>query len=114
MIALVYINRGRWLIDCPNEECAWSYQAISPTGLPRYLHICCGDDTGPGCRTPLELVWPALDEAEQIVEALALRNLIATRNWLPTETVDQLLLENERYLVARDLEYLVEHGIGVV
>lgn len=113
MIALVYVNRGRWVVDCPNEECGWSYMAVSPDGRARYLHVCGGDENGPGCGTHLELVWPAVDEAEQIVETLSRRNLKLTRNWLPNETVDDLLTENARYLVGGDLEYLVEHGIGV-
>lgn len=113
MIALVYVNRGRWVVDCPNEECGWAYLALTDGGAPRYLHVCGGDQTGPGCGTRIELVWPALDEAEQIVETLARRDLVMTRNWVPNESVDQLLIENQRHLVGGDLLYLVEHGIGV-
>lgn len=118
MIGLVRVNRGRWIVDCPNEECAWAYDAIAPTGATRYLHRCVGEPwKGPkarGCGTMIELVWPTQDEAEEIVWALQMRNLVATRNWEPHETADDLLRENDQHLVGRDLEYLVEHGIGVV
>jgi hypothetical protein len=111
---MVHVNRGRWVVDCPGEECSWSYLALAPDGRPRYLHRCGGDHTGPGCGTMFSLVWPALDEAEQIVEALRRRTDLAARNWLPHETVDMLLAENDTHLVGCDLAWLAEHGIGVV
>lgn len=118
MIAVVRVNRGRWIVDCPNPECTWAYDAITPEGATRYLHTCVGEPwkgrSARGCGTPIELVWPTQDEAEEIVWALSQRNLIVTRNWNPGETVDDLLAENDKYMVSRDLEYLAEHGIGVV
>lgn len=118
MIAMVRMNRGRWIVDCPREECAWAYEAISPEGRARYLYRCVGEPwKGPdarGCGTMIELVWPSEDEAEEIKWALGMRDVIATRNWEPRETVDDLLAENIRYLVGCDLAYLAEHGIGVI
>lgn len=117
MIGLVRVNRGRWIVDCPNEECHWAYEAVAPTGAARYLHRCVGEPwkgpAGRGCGTMIELVWPSPDEAEQIVDVLSRRNLVQTRNWSPEETVDALMRENDRYLVGGDLELLVELGIGI-
>lgn len=112
MIALVYVNRGRWVVDCPGEECGWAYLAVSPTGHARYQHRCAGSDND-GCGTMLELVWPTVAEAEQIAEALAARASKANRNWTPTETVDDLLAENTAALVGRDITWLAEQGIGI-
>lgn len=112
--ALVYVNRGRWLVDCPNEECCWAYAALTADGRPRYQYACRGDSKGRGCGTMFALVWPALDEAEAITEVLAARSLRATRNWYPNETVEHLMKENADHLVGRDLAWLAEQGIGVV
>lgn len=110
----MYVNRGRWIVDCPNPECSWAYDGITEDGRTRYLYQCQGDHTGKGCGTPFELVWPPLDEAEEIAELLAARSNKANRNWVPSETVAQLIVENEAHLVGRDLEWLANQGIGVV
>lgn len=117
--ALVYVNRGRWVVDCPSDECMgaggrWAYLALDTVGEPRYFHRCTGDHTGPGCGTPFSLLWPALDEAEAIIEELRHRSSVETRNWRPGETVECLVKENTDHLVGRDLAWLAEQGIGVV
>lgn len=112
--ARVWVYRGKWVVDCPDPECFWTYYAITDTGLPRYLYRCCGDQNGPGCGKPFELIWPPLDVAEEIVDILSERSLLATRNWTPNETVEHLLAENDAALVGRDLQWLAENGIGVV
>ena len=113
-VAPVWIYRGKWVVDCPNPECHWVYYAVSPEGRERYLWCCQGDRNGRGCGRPFHLVWPAPDEAEEIVETLSRRTSRANRNWTPNETVEHLLAENEQALVGRDLAWLAENGIGVV
>ncbi len=113
MTGHVYMNHGRWLVDCPTEGCAWSYLATTPDGGPRYQHVCAGDRGGPGCGYRLELVWPPLDAALEIERLLYARATPANRNWRHPETVDGLTVENKQLLVGWNLERLAEAGIGV-
>lgn len=112
MIALVYMNRGRWVVDCPREECGWAYHAMTPYGEPRYLHRCDGDRNGPGCGAMIELVWPPLDEALEMERALFARRLLVTRNNHVGEGADALLAENDSYFVGWSLARLVEKGVN--
>lgn len=114
MISLVYFNRGRWVVECPKEECGWAYQAMTPEGAPRYAHFCTGDQNGRGCGTRIDLVWPSLEEALEIENAMfkRLRNL--NRNWFVEETVDGLLAENDNYLVGWTVGRLADKGMGVI
>lgn len=125
--SVVYMNYGRWVVDCSNPECTWAYSAMSTedgsiwlpwqrTYVPRPLTLlnCNGDENGPGCGWRVNLEWPERDEALEIERLLFARPLKANRNWKPPETVETLLAENGRYLVGWTVRDLVEHGIGVV
>lgn len=121
----MYMNRGRWVVECPNEECDWAYSAMSAGEPPAPLrfHRCRGGhglqlDSGlvvgaPGCGRQFSLVWPPLEEALEIERLLFRRTAIVTRNWRPPETVATLEAENESLLVGWDVTRLVEAGIGV-
>jgi len=112
MTSLVHMNHGRWLVDCPHPECAWSYLATTNDGRPRYQTICAGDHTGRGCGTRIDITWP--DAALEIERALCARTAPINRNWRWPETVDGLLAENLQLLVGWNIERLAEAGIGAV
>lgn len=120
MIALVYMNHGRWVVDCPREGCDWAYQAMTEDGKPRYQASCEG---GPdmfgrgwvrGCGVRVDVTWPPLDAALEIERVLYARARPVNRNWRHPETVDGLSRENEELLVGWNLERLAEAGIGVI
>jgi hypothetical protein len=123
--AEVYMNRGRWVVECPHEDCAWAYSAMSGAEPPAPLRFmrCRGGqglqlDSGlvvgaPGCGRQFSLAWPPLEQALEIERLLFRRTSLATRNWRPPETVDTLYAENESLLVGWDVKRLAEAGIGV-
>lgn len=120
MIALVYMNHGRWVVDCPRDECDWAYAATTADGKPRYQAACAG---GPdlfghgwvrGCGCRIDLAWPPLDAAMEIERVLFARARPVNRNWRHPETVDGLSRENDELLVGWTLERLAEAGIGVM
>lgn len=124
--ALVYMNRGRWVVECPHEECAWAYSAMSGGQPPEPLRFmrCRGGvglqlDTGmsvgaSGCGRQFSLAWPPLEEALEIERLLFRRSAPVTRNWRPPETVATLAAENESLLVGWDVKRLAEAGIGTI
>lgn len=129
--ARVYVNHGRWVVDCPGDGCYWSYLAMSDTGgrlwLPGQHHsprpltsrVCTGGKamgprldyatrrTAKGCGIRFNLVWPTLAETLAIEEALA-RRPPANRNWRHPETIDALLVENDVFLVGKTIADLIE------
>lgn len=115
------MNHGRWVVDCPRDECTWAYAAMTGDGKPRYQMSCQG---GPdmlsratwaaGCRIRIDLCWPPLDAALEIEQLLFSRTMPINRNWRFPETVDGLGRENEMMLVGWTLRHLAEAGIGVV
>lgn len=124
--AVVYMNRGRWVVECPHQECAWAYAAMSGAEPPAPLRFqrCRGGlglqlDSGlsvgaPGCGTLFSLAWPELEVALEIERLLFMRSAPVTRNWRPPETVATLAAENDALLVGWDIKRLAEAGIGVV
>lgn len=135
MDARVYMNYGRWIVDCPGEGCDWAYHAMSamdgkmwlPGQLfaPRPLtsRVCRGGkgirlNTGgvrraKGCGARFNIAWPTLDEVMEIEVALFKRPPLH-RNWRWPETVDSLLAENDAFLVGWTVKDLADKGIGVI
>jgi hypothetical protein len=114
MIAVVYMNHGRWVVDCPNPECGWAYMATTPDGRPRYQYSCVGSGADRGCGYRLDLAWPELDEALEVERILFARAAPSSRNWKLPETVESLLFENDQLLVGWTLAKLADAGIGGV
>lgn len=124
--AVVYVNRGRWVVECPHEGCGWAYSAMGAGEPPEPLRFmrCRGGhglqlDSGlvvgaPGCGGSFSLAWPELEEALEIERLLFRRSALVTRNWRPPETVAMLEAENESLLVGWDVKRLAEAGIGIV
>lgn len=101
MKAFARLEHGRWVIDCPLETC-WDAQ-LAPPGSKRHRKCACVDYTvcthGQPCGQAIEVVWP--DNLEKGLAVLRLRPARANHNWLPGETVEQLIAEN------------LEHGVAV-
>ena len=78
------VNHGRWIASCPN------CQGPMPTH-PEWGIGCCGDC---GCIAG-RVVFPA--QVEAIETLLLQRPLRKTQNWLPSESVTDLMAENEAH-----------------
>jgi hypothetical protein len=80
------IELGHWLAECgpPVSFCRVGWQM--EYGTPGF--VC------PGCGVAREVVWPSPADARRIVELLRYRPDWVNRNWLPHESVMDLLAEN--------------------
>lgn len=79
----VRANWGRWVADCPSPFCLSAMQVWAGQ-----RSTACMD-----CESPIpELIWPADPEAIEVL--LSMRPDETTRNWLPGETLSDLLMEN--------------------
>lgn len=95
-VAVVRMNWGRWLAECPRPGCA-SAESYGP-GLDGERFTCRVEAGGCGLRC--RAVWP---EALETIERLLLaRPVPATRNWEPGETVHDLLAENVMHGILPD------------
>lgn len=82
-----YVNGGRWLTICPSCN----------NGVPvdpSWTATVCVD-----CGSTYSPIFPDADRVAEIEAALEGR-LPANQNWLPGETVDDLLAENDAHGVA--------------
>lgn len=88
--AVAYVNRGRWVADCPFGRCG-SAQVVSPAD-PRYFCPTCLNANS-GAFAPV--VFPPAKKLAAIELALSKRPDPANRNWWPHESVRQLRDEND-------------------
>lgn len=92
--AAAEVNHGRWVARCP--FCA-SAQVVSPAG-PRFL--CAGAEgcaNGPARGAFVPVVFPPDDVRARIEAVLLVRPDRANRNWMPGETVADLIEENAEH-----------------
>lgn len=86
------INASRWIVDCPLPGC---HEAVhTAPGLPFFCPNCL-NVTNDG--RAYQVVFPA--DLEDIERILSARPLPVTRNWMPGEPIEQLLLENRQHRV---------------
>lgn len=87
------VDHGRWLADCPACNAGI---ALTPGVAEAYCF-------GHGCGHVFTTVtWPAAATVDEIERTLRARPKVATRNWLPTQTIEDLRQENrERSLPER-------------
>lgn len=85
-LALAYVNRGRWVTQCP-------FQCGGADIAERDWFICrlCLNHPVDGHRIPL--VWPSTGDIKAIEAALCVRPLVA-QNWELHESIGALLVEN--------------------
>lgn len=82
----VYANEGRWVVECPDCHSA---QLACRTD-PRFLCVECGNIAVEGRWR--SVVWPS--DVAGVEAALEQRDDAVNQNWVPGETVDDLLEEN--------------------
>lgn len=87
-IAYAEANWGRWIVRCPAPYCTNAIQV----GRWEPVFRCLGAGA---CGWSTELIWPA--DPEGIETLLMMRPDMTTRNWLPGETLQQLLVENTQH-----------------
>lgn len=90
VVAVVFMDWGRWLAKCPRPGCTGAEQ-YGP-GLDGARFWCRPGPKLGGCNFMCEAVWPA--EIALIEKLLLPRPVPATRNWKPGESVHDLLAEN--------------------
>lgn len=83
----VSVNHGRWVVDCP--DCAGAQLACKTDH--RFMCNECGNVVIGGLWRPVE--WPE-DKVGLGIEAALKVRPPANQNWVPGETVDDLLAEN--------------------
>lgn len=87
-VAFAEIYWGRWVVRCPNPHC--DNALMLPFGHPVY------ECAGPySCTTRADVVWPP--NPGDIVRILAMRPAPRNWNWVPGETLHDLLEENLRH-----------------
>lgn len=84
-VAYAEANWGRWIARCVRPWCT-NAVALEP-GQVEFQ--CAGADS---CGMSAVIVWPA--DVDAIETVLAMRPVRRTQNWLPGETIEQLLAEN--------------------
>ena len=94
---MIYVNHGRWVINCPAENCEAGLLFNDTLVCDCRDESVCDHSQQP-CGTPINAVLP--DEAAAIMHLLANRPK-ANRNWSPPESLDDLKTEN------------LSHGVGV-
>lgn len=81
----VVLNQGRWIVCCPDCNGA----QLASQADPRFLCNECGNIANGSAWRPL--IWPSNRAA---IEAALDRRLIQNQNWVPGETIADLLAEN--------------------
>jgi hypothetical protein len=84
-VAYAEVHRGMWIVRCPAAYC-WSAMAVT-LGQPEF--VCLGDDS---CGGAAPIVWPR--DPTAIAALLRMRPDPTNRNWLPGETLQDLVAEN--------------------
>jgi hypothetical protein len=114
VLAEPFVNWGRWVANCPAPDCSnaehYGVDGGYPGGLGREVFRC----SYCGLLCPVQ--WPPL--TADIERLLVMRPVPATRNWLPGETLLDLMVENLRHgiypagVVAGEGSLMItEHGI---
>jgi hypothetical protein len=115
-LAYAEVHRGIWIARCPRPYCDNAVALV--LGTP--FMVCAGDRDCCGLEAPV--VWP--NDPIAIAALLAMRPVPKTRNWLPHETIEDLIAENAqhdvlppewtesgRVIVARTADHVVTGGI---
>lgn len=99
-LAYAEANWGRWVARCPSGLCT---NAVQLTRWQERFEC-----AGPGaCGWTSPIAWPSDPEGIEVL--LAMRPEAKTRNWLPGETLQDLLQENAIHDVLPP-SWLVESG----
>lgn len=88
-VAYAEVHRGMWIARCPQPYC--DNAVALPLGAP--MMRCHGDRDC--CERESPVMWPR--DPVAIATVLAARPVPKTRNWLPHETIHDLLDENAQH-----------------
>lgn len=91
------IEIGHWLAECGTAYCRTALRLDYGSGF-----LC------PRCGVAFDVVWPDADTVRGVVAMLAARPDWATRNWLPGESVEYLMIEN----LAHGIDHAVYPEVG--
>lgn len=94
-----YCEGGIWIAQCPQSWCVGADHYGPGPHTGRIGGLCEDRFTCPRCTNVVGVIWP--DNVDDIMHVLMRRPMPETRNWLPGETVQDLIVEN------------AIHGIGV-
>jgi hypothetical protein len=88
-VAHAEVHRGMWIARCPQPYC------LTAIALPlgSLVMRCHGDRDACGAEAPV--MWPR--DPEAIAALLRMRPVPASRNWLPHESLQDLLTENAEH-----------------
>ena len=93
--AVAYLNHGMWVAMCPRPSCNNAEKRgkcdDGTTGGLDSERFICRVSHG-GCGLACGVVWPP--EIAQIERLVMVRPIVTTRNWVPGETLHDLLHEN--------------------
>lgn len=92
---------GMWIADCERCRNAERLDRFQPAVMCTY------------CGMHIEIVWPAENLVHSIERLLLMRPLPYTQNWMPGETVADLMRENAEHGVFNPAEVLAEGNPGV-
>lgn len=88
-VAYAYVEAGLWIARCPRLDCKNAVALL--LGDP--IMVCHGDRHACGAESPV--MWPR--DPEAIATILRMRPVPLTQNWLPHETLQDLLTENAEH-----------------
>jgi hypothetical protein len=95
-LAQAEVNRGRWIVCCPlidpstGVRCGGAQMAADSD--PRYFCLTCLNEAVG--RKWLTVTWPDAETRSGIEDVLSQRPGSFFQNWLPSETVADLIAEN--------------------
>lgn len=84
-VAYAEANWGRWLAKCPRPYCT------NAMGLEMRQDVFVCEGLG-ACGFVADVIWPPDPQAIEAI--LGMRPVARTQNWLPGETLEDLLTEN--------------------
>jgi hypothetical protein len=84
-MAYAFAEWGMWKARCPRPGCTSAMMLVPGQSM----YACLGAH---GCGIEAPLIWPADPQAIEAI--LAMRPLPANQNWLPGETLEDLIAEN--------------------
>jgi len=96
LAANAYINHGRWVVNCPDPECAGA-EVVDPSD-PVFMCLSCGNLKNKDIEGRIRLYSVRFPHNKlQIEKALLERKDPCVRNWHTEETVDKLKQENKAH-----------------
>lgn len=95
-ISVAHASMGRWVARC----------SLCGAGTPPQIRFSTSAFECVECGTVTEIVWPSEKMRQGIERLLMMRPNPVNRNWLPGETLHDLIWENGTHGIYDDLEQL--------